>query len=123
MVEFRLRPLYYTNLKETTENYGGSNKPGHPGYYLKNGDKSFFIAPSWNKYSIDGNSFILEGDETCLQTLDNKLLDKSKSIFNPIISIKPYWPAYIIRFFVIFAFWILLLSSFIFKKDWINKKQ
>ena len=55
--------IYNSNLKETTLETGGysADGPGHPTYYLPGGESSNFIAPSWEKYSINGG-LVFSGD-------------------------------------------------------------
>lgn len=115
--------IYYSNLKETTVETGGysDSGPGHPTYYLPGGEKSYFIAPSWEKYSINGGlvfsgdcriskPFLTSGDFGFMLTSDYS------------ISVKPYWLSWFVGFAIIFIFWLFLLSSVIAMHDWLKKK-
>jgi len=105
--------IYGSNLKETTfetGGYGGSG-PGHPTYYLKSGDKSFFIAPSWIEYSINGGLMFGGDCNPGYSILSGDNFELSKFTFDYNISIKPYWVSWLVRFFIIVIFWIFLVSS------------
>lgn len=110
---------YNTNLKENIlieNNWKFESK--YPAYYLKGGEKAFFIAPSWEEYSINGGLiFLSECAFGAIGSHDIKLITD----YN--ISIKPYWRSWIVRLFIIFIFWVFLLSSFITIKKWIKKPE
>jgi len=114
---------YYSNLKETTEYTGGYSEktgPGHPSYYLESGGNAFFIAPSWKEYSIDGG-LMISGD--CTLTIEVPNDDFGMTAFDYDISVRPYWPSWIVRLLIIFVFWIILLSSAISIKKWLLKRR
>ena len=105
--------IYYTNLKEATEQTGGY------GYYLKTGESAFFIAPSWEDYSLDGG-LMFSGD--CKLRLGSEF-KMSEPSFDLAITMRPYWKAWIIRLVVLYILWFVLLSSFISIWQWLSPKH
>ncbi len=108
---------YSTNIKEGEISSGfGYLESKYPEYYLKSGEKAFFIAPSWEEYSINGG--LIFSGECNLQWVDSKS-DFPELIFDYDISIKPYLGSWLVKLFILFIFWILLLSSSISMIKWL----
>lgn len=113
---------YQTNLKETTLETGGysNSGPGHPTYYVSGGEKSYFVAPSWEKFSINGG-FALSGYCSFSKPfLNNDDFNVNTPSFDYYISIKPYWVSWIVRLCILFIFWFFLLSSAVALFDWVK---
>lgn len=93
----------------------------YPDYHLTSGDTAYFIAPSWEKYSINGG--LLFGGDCELGTLrlpgdDFKISELS---YDYDISIKPHWPSWIVRLIVVYIFWMFVLSAIFSIRDWLKK--
>lgn len=115
--------VYQTDLKETTAETGGyQSGPGHPTYYLRNGEKAFFIAPSWINYSIDGG-FVFGTCEQPIFVTNELELPDTQFFYDFTVTIKPHWAFWFTQLLIIFIFWIFLLSSLISIFDWLKKRQ
>lgn len=106
--------IYGTNLKEGVIEGGYNSK--YPEYYLRSGESFFFIAPSSGKYVIDGG--LLIGGCQIGSGFDTDFLDLTPDYK---ISIKPYWPAWFMRLFVIFIFWGFSFSTAVSLVDWLKR--
>ena len=115
--------LYRSTLTETTLKTGGytASGPGHPSYYLKSGGKAYFIAPSWENYSIDGGLMFGGDCKLGMPFLTNDDFKLGDFSFDYEISIKPYLVSWIVRLVIIFVFWIFLLSSVVSIRDWMKR--
>jgi len=115
--------LYYSTLTETTVETGfySNSGPGHPRYYLKSGKSAYFIAPSWEDYSINGGLMFGGDCKLGMPLLTNNDTTLGNLSFDYDISIKPYWVSWVVRFAIIFVFWIFLLSSVIAIRDWLKR--
>jgi len=113
---------YLTDMKETTEATGGysTSGPGHPHYYLHSGERAFFIAPSWEDYSINGG-LMFGGCKSVKSGGNDRDLDFGSFDYN--ITIQPYWKSWVIQLFIIYILWSFMLSSFITILDWLNRDK
>src|SRR3990167_6525478 len=110
---------YLNTLKETTDETGGySENPGHPTYFMESGETAYFIAPSWEEYSLDGGLAISQGCEVGILNPSFGPPDPH-AMLNFIIYLEPYLPFWIVRFVIIFAIWIAVVSAFVSVYRWV----
>jgi len=83
----------------------------HPDYWLKSGDTAYFIAPSWEEYSINGGILFYGGCLLVGPPSSDGSYEKPEISYDYDISIKPHWPSWIVRLIIIYIFWIFVVSS------------
>lgn len=115
---------YKTNIREGEVNSGFSYfESKYPEYYIKSGEKIFFIASSRDDFSINGG-LMFSGD--CNLQMKNRNFKIGKLQFDYIISRQPYLGAWFVKLFIISLFCVFLFSSCISIINWIfggkNKK-
>lgn len=104
--------------EEILETNNGYYKSKYPDYHLRSGDSAFFIAPSWEKYSINGG-LLFSGD--CKHKIDTPYdYEGLKLTYDYDISIKPYLPSWFVRLLVICTLWVLLFSSILSIRHWLK---
>lgn len=110
---------YETNFKEEVVDTGwGPMQSTYPDYYFKSGEERYFVAPSWEQYSILGGVVFSGECEISLAPSGSYHV-----VMNQIVTLSPYLPSWFARLAIIFVTWIVLLASLVSIKDWVTIKK
>jgi hypothetical protein len=105
---------------------GGRFESKYPDYYLRGGEQAYFIAPSWEKYTIDVGLAFDDGCEVATPLLRARDWGKDFPDINFDItfdvSLRPYWPAWFVGFGLILIFWVYFLSACLTLRAWYKEK-